>query len=222
MMDRTHVVSGLLGGLLVAVIIGGPTALAAIGDAVEIGMLNTGNGRTTIQGTQHRALVKIKNTGMSNDIALELVSNGPNLRVSNTRKINKLNADQVDDLSAREIVRAEHAYTVNGPDDEGTPVGLTITAPVDGTLIVGGEVNVGSNDGYECSLAVDYDFNVEPGLRFEPITNKCTTTGAFDVDAGTHDVELWITAEDPVAVYEASIWAIFVPFNGTGARVVVP
>jgi hypothetical protein len=222
MMDRTHVVSGLVGGLLVAVILAGPSAIAAVGDALRIGALNTGNARTTVQGDTNHALVKIVNTQGSNDNALSLVSSGPNLQISNTRKINRLNADQVDDLSAREIVRAEHAYTEDGPDDEGEALGLTITAPVDGILLIGGEVNVGANDGYQCQLAVDGHYALDPGIRFDWDAKKCTTTAAFDVEAGTHDVGVFITAEDNVDVYETSLWAIFVPFDGTGARVVMP
>ncbi len=231
--NRKHFVSGLAGVLVGAMLVGGPSAVAAIGDAIKIGTTNSGNARTTVQGSQDKALVKIVNTGTTNDNALQLQSDGPNLRVSNGKKIKKLNADRVDGYSANQLIRAAHAETLNAADANGATVSLSIDAPVNGTLVIGGTVNgewTSALDVYTCEIQVDLipidgsimssEVDYAGATHTENKQSDCSTTGAMGVLAGPHDVTFYVGGVSTVALYGSTLWAIFVPFDGTGAPVV--
>ena len=45
---------------------------------------------------------------------------------------------------------------------------------------------------------------------------NCSTTGVHQVTAGTHVFALAIRGRDAVSFSSASVWALFVPFDGNG------
>jgi hypothetical protein len=57
-----------------------------------------------------------------------------------------------------------------------------------------------------------------PGHTFNNREN-CSTTGVHQVTAGTHKVTLTISGVNPATTFgSASVWALFVPFDGNGNR----
>jgi hypothetical protein len=231
MLDRKSLLSGLIGGLFVAILLAGSSAIATVGQAMIYGRLNSGDQRTTISGAQDNALVRIQNTGTSEDFALSLISDGPNLRVSNGKRIQMLNADQVDSFSADQLLRAEHTYSGDAPEGDGSKLVLTIDAPVDGILLIASNVdvsNTAASNGYACWLEVD-DVAVPGstgGSYLDPTYNKgenCGPEAARDVSEGTHTVELVAGSTVPTTAFnEGALWVLFVPFDGTGATVIAP
>ena len=47
---------------------------------------------------------------------------------------------------------------------------------------------------------------------------NCSTTGVHQVTAGTHTFALTIGSRNTVTFFGASLWALFVPFDGNGNR----
>jgi hypothetical protein len=229
-MRRQFVVSMVAGMLGAMLVVSGPAAVAAIGDAIRIGQVNAGNARTTVRGDTDGALVKMVNTG-GGDTALQLVSEGPNLNVSNKKRIKRLNADRVDGFHANQLIRAAHAQSADLADADGAALTVEIVAPANGILIMGAAVDAqGDFDAYNCFLAVDGNPIVgsvmHSTLHFAGTVHtvnsdeNCSTTGGAVVDKGTHEVALMIGDLDLGALLNGSLWAMFVPFDGTGAKLV--
>jgi hypothetical protein len=231
MSERRHFISGLAGVLIGAVLVAGAPAMATVGLAVIYGVTNTGDALTTLQGSANGPLVKIQNTGVTSDNALSLVSDGPNLVMSNGKKIVMLNADRVDSLSANQLVRAGHAESLNVVDGTGTKLTVNLTAPLDGILIAGGTIGAQygtTADTYTCSIVVDalpIDGSIM-NSRVDPTENTeedCSTTGAINVNEGAHTITLDVGGADAnTSLYGATLWVLFVPFDGSGAKLVVP
>ena len=107
-------------------------------------------------------------------------------------------------------------------------VSATITAPKAGWLILSGSIDAfGSTiDLYECRLTVDNGLvagtkrlslvNTEFGDHTANTNENCSTTGVQQVTAGTHIFALAIRNRSTVDFRGASVWALFVPFDGDG------
>lgn len=234
-MRRQFVVSmvaGMLGAMLVA---SGPAAIAAIGDAVRIGQTNSGDARTIVRGGTSGALVKVENTS-AGETALQLVSKGPNLKLSNKKRIPKLNADRVDGFHANQLIRAAHAASTDLAEANGAVLSVEIDAPANGILIMGATVDAqGDFDAYECSLALGQSgvfsgslpgtvmkstLHYAGGEHTVNSDENCSTTGATMVDAGLHDVGLIIGNLDLGTLHHGSLWVLFVPFDGLGQKII--
>jgi hypothetical protein len=109
-------------GAVFALIVGSGTAYAATGGNLILGKYNEAGATTTLKSTKGAAL------------ALKAKSNSPVLKVSNSKKIAKLNADKLDGYSSGDFIKqgsALNADTLDGVSSEQfvkvgqTPVGGT-------------------------------------------------------------------------------------------------
>lgn len=127
-------------GAVFALIVGSGTAYAATGGNLILGKYNEAGATTTLKSTKGAAL------------ALKAKSNTPVLKVSNSKKIAKLNADKLDGFSSGDFIRqgsALNADTLDGLSSEQfVKQGQIPPAPVGGT----GQVRA-------TGLALDLDGN---------------------------------------------------------------
>ncbi len=141
---------------------------------------------------------------------------------------NATNAGKVDGFSANQLLRVAFGATGNAPDSNGNVVPGTIVAPKAGWLILSGSID-GSGfvaDLYSCSLTVDggqvFGSFRTSLVHFEGFGHtdnsreNCSTTGVHQVTAGTHTFALTIANRSSVSFGGASVWALFVPFDGNG------
>ncbi len=138
------------------------------------------------------------------------------------------NAETLDGFSANQLLRVAFGSTDNAPEFNGNVVPGTITAPQAGWLILSGSINgTGSSlDTYQCHLTVDggevagterqSQVDDAGGDHTENRSENCSTTGVHHVTAGTHTFALTISQWDTVFFAKASVWALFVPFDGNG------
>ncbi len=151
-----------------------------------------------------------------------------------TNATNATNAGKVDGFSANQLLRVASGSTEDAPDDNGFAVSATITAPKAGWLILSGSINGSgaTDDIYECSLKVDlvtvagsFRTSVVDSAGFPTHTDNssenCSTTGVQQVTAGTHTFALAIRDRHTVNFSSASVWALFVPFDGEGNKPLV-
>jgi hypothetical protein len=142
-------------------------------------------------------------------------------------------SDQVDGYSANEMMRVAYFSTDNAGDSNGIAVATSIIIPKDGWLILNGSIDgaaafIGDpNDEYNCFLAVN-GATVEGTVRASVInapggthTNNghenCSTTGVHPVTGGTTvNIGLHIEFRTTVEFRAASVWALYVPFDGDG------
>jgi hypothetical protein len=227
---RHLVVAALAGGLVAAAV---PAAAAQIGEALGLGEVNTVDARTVLRGDAgSQPNMSIRNTGGGSPLFLQTLGNGsPPLIVDSDRQVNNLNGDLLDDRHAGELVRAAYAATPDAVNGNGDVVTATITAPTPGMLIMGGGLDAfgTSFETYWCSLEVD-GTQVEGSLRIVGVdssgtTNNahedCATDGGVVVVAGTHDVALHIANHNSAEFFDASVWVMWVAFDGEG-EVAVP
>ena len=142
-------------------------------------------------------------------------------------------SDTVDGLHANQLVRVGYGRTNNAVQADGAAVTATITAPVPGLLVMSGAIDAdgGRRDRYICRLKVDG--SVVTGTKMESLVDggegsaeppiaindseNCATTGVQAVAAGAHTVTLDILNHNSLDFRGASVWALYVPFDGTGA-----
>jgi hypothetical protein len=154
----------------------------------------------------------------------------PPLKVNRSAKVANLNADKLDGLSAHALVRVAHASTndvdesIFGGGNAADVLTVTVKAPRSGFLVVNATIDgFGSVfDGYQCSLEVD-DALVPGTLLAAAVGSSnreenCSTTGVHAVAAGTHTVDLRIAGRTSAGLSRASLWAMYVPFDGQGKR----
>ncbi|MEX2238515.1 MAG: hypothetical protein WEB00_13380 [Dehalococcoidia bacterium] len=181
---KSHLFAGLLGGIVVAVLLAGSSALAAqVGDPLKLGLLN-----------QVAATTRLKNT--ANGPALNLVSQAgqPPLAVSNTVKITKLNADRLDGLDSASFLGvngvAVNSQTLDGMDSSDflqayvTVTEIPFTQNVNG---VNATINCFGDDTAVAGAASGLDLETElisiaPFATAAPqaITYRFDTTGVTD------------------------------------------
>lgn len=144
------------------------------------------------------------------------------------------NADLLDGLHANELVRAAFGSSSNVVDANGNAVTATITAPRPGILVMGGSVEAFGEtyDSWGCRL--DVNGSIVSGSSMFSSTNyagaphtrnyneDCSTDGAQVVAAGTHNVSLNIYLRESVGLFEASVWVMYVPFDGNGTAPAAP
>ena len=143
----------------------------------------------------------------------------------------------VDGFSAADLTRVAFSQTTDsglvGPTN-GTAVSADITAPVDGHLVISASANAQSDATggtmFQCFLELD-TVTIDGSLRGmehdgdeTPAVNReenCATDAVEGVAAGTYTVSLEFSGLIAgTAVDDASIWVLFVPFDGTGMQYV--
>ena len=144
-----------------------------------------------------------------------------------------VDADQVDGYSANEMTRVAYFSTDNAADSNGIAVATSITIPKDGWLILNGSIDGAAfafgapNDEYNCSLTVNgaivegtdraSNINAPGGTHTNNGQENCSTTGVHPVTGGTTvNIALEITHRTTVEFRAASVWALYVPFDGQG------
>ena len=138
------------------------------------------------------------------------------------------NAGKVDGFSANQLLRVAFDSTENAPEDNGNMVSATITAPQAGWLILSGSIDGQGDfdDVYQCRLTVDNGLvagtnrasqvNFAGSGHTRNVSENCSTTGVQQVTAGLHHFALAIRSRNTVTFGPASVWALFVPFDGEG------
>jgi hypothetical protein len=134
-----------------------------------------------------------------------------------------VNADAVDGLSSEDLgSRAAFNSSTDLPDADTTLV-ANIEAPARGVLVMNGAVDVtGGSDVVVCSLLVDggtvigTQMFVEVDAVAKPLEAVCATTGAIVVNPGSHTVTLNIGTGGNSLLFDGSVNAVWVPFNGSG------
>jgi hypothetical protein len=228
--SRRTLALGLIGGLLGALLITSmPAVMAAVGDPIRIGNTNTGTAPTILRGDADPSLRIVNPSG---DPALELrvgQGNRP-LRVDSNKRIPKLNADRLDGRNANQMLRVAEDRVSLTPDDNGPAATATITAPTDGFLVMSGSIELRGSayDEVQCALSVKaqgttrnyghHDVVIEDagGDHTSNGSNVCATDAVTAVPAGTYDVSLTIFWWTNANLEGATVWVIFVPFDGEG------
>ena len=143
-----------------------------------------------------------------------------------------VNANQLDGFNVQQLApRAVWAATSDVPDLRAGQTTYTLTAtqvlvaPAPGILLVSGGVDAHNNSSqnvYACWL--NTDVVAVPGSKrisvVDGATNQsenCTTSGAMTVSAGSYTIELVVSfLEADTNLIGASVWAMWVPFDGNG------
>jgi hypothetical protein len=226
-----HLWSGLAGGLIAALVFTMIPATAANGDPILAGRGNLA-GRATKLRSRGASTLTLTNTRGPGGVALELVTPAgvPPMQVNRTARVRRLNADLLDGRHANALIRGAYGTVDKAPARNGPVVTAAITAPRDGLLVISGSidgsVNAGQFDFYTCGLAIDdakvpgtsrTSFVQQPTTGGVNPSENCSTTGMHAVPAGAHTVSLDISGRDTAVFTEASVWALYVPFDGTGA-----
>ena len=233
-MDRFSFRSALAGGLVAAMVMTALPVLAGVGDAIILGVKNTGNAETEIQGSESGPLVRFDNNHNNGKAArFEVVAQlgNPPFSVNSGAKVKKLNVDRVDGFSASQLTRVAFDSTDDAADANGNAVSTSITIPKDGWLILSGSIDGFGDtlDAYICRLTVD-GATVAGTLRVSAVddaggdhtinnSENCSTTGVHPVTGGTNlVVALTISSRGTVLFNAATVWALYVPFDGQGNR----
>lgn len=144
-------------------------------------------------------------------------------------------ADTVDGVDANGLTRVAFAATNDAglTGTSGTAASGSITAPAAGWLVLSASANVQNvaveAEIFDCSIYVAgtevsesvrqielNGDNTEPSNREE----NCATDAVVQVAAGTHTFSLRVdavTGSSQTTIDETVVWAMFVPFDGTGA-----
>ena len=113
-------------------------------------------------------------------------------------------------------------------DTNGDAVSATITAPTQGWLLMTGSLDAlgTTTDYFSCELQVDSNpvtgstmsilVEDQAGTHTGNSEEDCSTTGAMEVGAGAHTIALVISGRETAQFFAGSVWALFVPFDGTG------
>jgi hypothetical protein len=233
---RGYFLAGLA-GVCVGVLLAGSvlwafvSAEAATGDPMTLGRTNLAGRATKLRSRAPSTLklVNTRNTGVPLDLVAE--PGQPPLKVNRTTRVANLNADLVDGQHANQLIRVAHAETDDAANVNGNIVTTTITAPKPGFLVMSGSVEAhtdgaGTNDTFGCWLTVNTAAGVGTGrfvrVHTAGITHtsnteeNCSTTQTRVVSAGTHTVALTITSRDTAVFDGAAVWALYVPYDGSG------
>jgi hypothetical protein len=221
----------LVGFLLLAM----PAAVSAVAGLV-LGEENTTGGRTGLTAASGSATLRLANTHSGGSaLSLAVEAGNPPLKVNSTSKVQKLNADKVDGLSAHQLLRIAHDSTTDvGSNVEGTMLTVSVKAPFDGYLLITGGVNsdgaLGDGAYVWCNFELD-GLKIPESERL--ISNKiitangdietfysyCESSVTVPITAGTHTVNLhWEATSASPNPEEATLSALYVPFDGLGKR----
>jgi hypothetical protein len=104
---KSQIISGLVGGLIVAVFMSAGIASGAIGDPITAGQKTTANKTTELEGSPPSgALLVLDRNNNGPVLRLEPQPGQPPLAVTSNDKVNNLNADLVDGLTASAFLRS--------------------------------------------------------------------------------------------------------------------
>ena len=225
---RSALAGALVGGLMMAAL---PALAAAVGDPFLLGRTNTMDTRTTLQGAPATSLRVVNEAAAGLALDLQVKPGNPALAVNTSSRIPRLNADYLDGRHASSLVRAAVASTANAPNADGEILTVEVEAPTPGMLLMEASVDVFgvTHDAFNCVLSLDgawvtgtwRSIVVHDRTGFGEVDNgseNCATDGGTTVTAGTHTIAFEINALDAVTtgLGEAALWALFVPFDGSG------
>ena len=233
---RYLLIAAVLGALVVsalpAVASQGAATFAQPGDTFRLGQGNVVNARTILRGSPANSNLLIMNNGSGIPLEIRTLGNGKApLRVDSAVRVKNLNADRLDNRHANQLIRAAFGATDTAADADGDAVTATITAPLAGILVMSGSIEASGTtaDVYSCSLTVGgaavtgtlrvSEVDLPGGDHTANMEENCATDGAHVVAGGTHTVALKITGRDTVEFDAASVWVMWVPFDGTGSGV---
>ncbi|MBM3696301.1 MAG: hypothetical protein FJW79_10270 [Actinobacteria bacterium] len=226
---RSALAGALIGGLLTAAL---PALGAVAGDPLLLGRTNTINSRTTLSGSPATSLRVVNQAAGATALDLQVQPGSAPLAVNTSRRISRLNADYLDGRHAADLLRAAAARTANAPNVNGDVLTVEVVAPAAGLLIMEGSVDVlgVTRDVLNCALRLDgaqvagtgrsivvHDTTASGGT--DNGSENCASGGGIAVTAGAHTVAFEVGALDAgtTGLGEASLWALFVPFDGNGA-----
>jgi len=140
-----------------------------------------------------------------------------------------VDAGELQGFTAAQLTpRAAFNSTSDAPDGADFTLSTTITAPAPGILLLSATIDATNSTDfnfYECLLEIN-DGLVSGTLMFAQLdgdTNAnweedCTTTGAVAVAAGTHTIDFEVVDVEPsTELFDASVWVLWVPLDGSGA-----
>jgi hypothetical protein len=142
---RSHIISGLVGGLIIAAFMTAGIASGAVGDAIRAGQTTTYGGPTTnsteLEGSPAAPkplLILDKNTN-GPVLRLEPRPGQPALSVTNSVKIANLNADRLDGVDGAKFLQAYLTFepSVFIPQDSVIPVSGECADPGDAAVGAG-------------------------------------------------------------------------------------
>jgi hypothetical protein len=145
--------------------------------------------------------------------------------------LDSTDAATLDGRAADDLIRVAFDGTSDAPDADGTVLTVTITAPTAGYVVANAGINsqIPSTDGdfYSCWIELD-DVSMEGSERDVQLDyvdathtsnsqENCATTAGAVVAPGSHTIDLAVGGVDYALLNAATLWAMFVPFDGTGA-----
>lgn len=170
----SHLLSGVIGGLVVLLGLGLVPAVAGAGDpatqstmnpgdSLKAGKVNLIDASTWIRGSAANGNLRLQNDTNGPALTLNVQTNQPPMKVSNKVRVDQLNADMVDSLHANQLVRMTRAAVrdlAEGPPIGGGPervsqLNATLDVPKNGYLMVTAAVGVSNGRGpdqIECAL----------------------------------------------------------------------
>jgi hypothetical protein len=161
--------------------------------------------------------------------ALELrVGSGAPLKVNSSQKVAKLNADQVDGMSANGMVRVASASADQAlVGENGDVLSTSIVAPSRGFLVMNASTDVAASgdDLVVCSLEIDSEDIASTdrvvGTSDIDRTSEeeiCSTNGTVPVNAGRHTVDFEAIKGSGTRLEGSNLDVLFVPFDGAGRQ----
>jgi hypothetical protein len=138
-------------------------------------------------------------------------------------------------FSTNQSPRAEHIAFEDPPDGQDLRLGTRgpLHTPAQGTIVItasGAVANFTETDIVSCWLSIDsveipgtYRLVRLDGDLYSGRSEICSTNGAVNLPAGAYDVEFVLAGlESTTRVSDTSLWAMWVPLNGSGNTPFVP
>ena len=230
---RGYFLAAMAGGVVAALLVSMIPAVAANGDRLVLGAANRA-GRSTWLVSRGPSTLKLNNSAGNVALDLRVQPGAAPMAVNSNRRVVGLNADRIDGYHAAELVRVGYGSTADAADTNGAAATATITAPGPGLLVMSGTIEASGlpSDGYFCRLKVDgtevtgtvmaSTLHSAGGDHTNNADENCATTGVYPVDAGQHAVTFHISSQNTAFFGGASVWALYVPFDGTGNPPTIP
>ncbi len=232
----SHLLSGVVGGLVVLLGLALVPAVAGAGDPatqtglspgspLQAGRVNQIDASTWIRGTAPNGNLRLANDGNGPALQLNTQAGRAPLTVNSKGRVDQLNADLLDSLHADQIVRVASTASEDAPDAPGgTHIALltTIAAPRTGYLVVQGSVMMSHPAGMVVHCYLQSEHGHVPGSWRTVVLQAgqpedCSSSGVLRTSgARTHDVRLYVRSDFPVSLREGSLYALFTPFGANG------
>jgi len=142
---------------------------------------------------------------------------------------NVVDAGELQGFTAAQLTpRAAFNSTGDAPNGADFTLSTTITAPAPGILLLSATIDAQNLTDFDlagCLLEINDGFVsgtfMVSQLDGDTLTNTqedCTTTGAAAVAAGTHTIDFEVSVGEPsTELFDASVWVLWVPLDGSGA-----